>query len=308
MKHSSHNWTALLWDILGWIPWNNEDSDILLYKSIKESPILKPEFIVIDDITRQEVFLMKEFDNPYHSLSTLEAIDLVENALKKVPNTTEYNIDQQQVSSLLLYFNSVRASINWQVSVYNEKYKRYSDALNYFFNVKTKENIDWLEQVHNELTSSLVKELEENQTNKEKDKKEYEEKMNEKREKLEKEMMNDNSVTQVEFKRRLKEFDDWFNYDLKEIDSKYKDKFKVKENEILMNRDLKYKLLSKSFAETLTSSSVEYGEMLRKTRMIQLMKEYFESRSLELNWIIMTLNVIFKNTVNLTWDFSNNRQ
>lgn len=307
-KHSNLNSKEMLWEILWHIPWDNEESDELLFKEIKSSNILRPEFVVVDDVTKSEVILMKEFDNPYHSIATLEAIELVEKALKRVPNTVDYEIDQQEIAWLLLYFNSIRASINWQVSVYTEKYKRYQDSSNYMFNVKTKEFVDQLQNEHNLITADLVKVLEENHSNKENEKNEKIKWFDERRKNKENELLSDENITSVELKRRMKEFDDEHYYELKEIDNKYKEKYKAKETEITSNRDVKYKLLSKSFAETLTTSSVEYWEMIRKTRIIQLVKEYFESRSQDLNWIIMTLNVIFKNTVNLTWDFWNNQR
>lgn len=303
MKQTKLNWKELLWEILGWISWRNDSSDKKLYEFIKNSQILKPEFIVIDEVENQEVCLFDDFDNPYMNLSTIESIQLAENSLKKLPSRTDYEMDQWEISSLLLYFNSVKASINWQVSIYNEKYKRYREAVNYFFNVKTKEQIDILEKEHSDITWQISKILEKNLEDKSNEKSKKYQEFQIERKKLEEELMKDEDITSVEYKKRLRDFDDNVSYEIKEIDTKYKDLFKTKENELLMNRDVKYKLLSKWFAETLTTSSIEYWEINRKLKIIQLLKEYFESRSNDINWIIMTLNVLYKNSVNLTWNF-----
>lgn len=300
-KASLLNAKLLLAQILWPTEWSDEALDKELYGEIIKSPVLEKEMIVVDDKTGERILLFKEFDNPKNSESLLETMILIEETLQDMSSQMAIatELDQKSIFSLITKFSSVKARLGWEQAIATQKYERYKNVLNLMYNMKVNYQMETLEKEHSEITKNLPENISKIEKEKEERKNALREDFSVEQKKLLEKLNNDDEITSVERKKQLKELIDEFKDRAKQIDVLYKEKQKAKEAEVTMNRDLKYKAFSKSYADTLASNSLGYQELARKTQILKLMKDYFENRSNDLNGFIITLNMMYKNTVNL---------
>lgn len=297
IKKSNLNAKDLLQQIMWVAEWSYEDLDEEFYGQIRHSKILMREFVV-KDWKGNETWLFKDYDNPLNNETTLACILKTEEIIASFPNGEESFLDQKKAVDYITLFSSIKASVDWQTSIYKEKYERYKNALDYTYNLKIEQVLLKLEKEMDWFLEDIVEYVKENSKEKEEWILELEKQREKDREVLRKKLEADESVNSVELKKYLKDFDEETKSLVKEKVQYYKDLMKARENELQQKRDSRYKMYSKTYAETIATSSEGYREMARKFKMIKMVKEYFENRSNDLSQFIITMNSIHKNTVN----------